>query len=264
MQVRCIVLRTKIEILHSVLCSGVWTLPMHEKRRKSYLWGFFTVQKSDGANKFAQCGICDRTLRFTTSVTNLRKHLERKHPTSLSLCRQRTTAASSAISRAVSDDIDHGVNGQDDQQSVYSSTHIVHYQSHEPIEHSSKVETSKDTASESETSTSMFEITDDRTMPSVSASSAVLSSVGTKRKWREFKNDRHLSGPREQFSSPLKENDEFDLFGMSIAAKMRKMSRTNDIQCIIAEKLISEVVYHGQLKSLTFDTVIKVSEKDIN
>lgn len=225
------------------------------------MWGYFSVQKIDGCNKFAQCGICDRILRFTTSVTNLRKHLERRHPTSLSAARRSSTAGSSAISSGGCENFDR-VNGQVNEDHVYSSTHVVDYQSHEPVEYSSKIESPKGTTNESDASTSMFVVTNNGMMHSMSPSSTVLSSVGTKRKWQQSKNFDALTVHHEQASSPKKENDEFDLFGMSIAAKMRKISTTNNVQCIIAEKLISEVIFHGQMQSLTCDTVIKVPEKD--
>ncbi|XP_049763383.1 uncharacterized protein LOC126092030 [Schistocerca cancellata] len=308
------------------------------RRKRSYLWEYFSI--TDPSNRIAQCDICDRRLRFQSTATNLRKHLERKHPTILSV-RSVSEAAVSSVSVGVGDDVDE----QNNQQAVYAATDIVDYESHEPVAYTVEIQNAKDTTNEA--GATMFVVTDNGTMPSVShspdplssmdtkrewqetknaeppmaqrnvcvvadngtmpsaspsttslssvstkkdwqetrndeppvaprnvfvvtdngrmssvsPSSAALSSIRTKREWRERKNDEPPVAPCKQLPSSSKENDEFDLFGMSIAAKMRKMSRTDNVQCIIAEKLISEVLYRGQLQFLTFDTVVKVSEK---
>ncbi|XP_047120843.1 uncharacterized protein LOC124804659 isoform X4 [Schistocerca piceifrons] len=127
----------------------------------------------------------------------------------------------------------------------------------------------EDAANESEATASMHGIADNGVVSSVSAPPAlslhtVLPTVCTKRMWRESKNDELQKVACEQQSSPLMENDEFYHFGMSIALKMRKMSNMNNMQCIIAEKLISEVIFHGHMQDLTYDTVIKIPGKHVN
>lgn len=86
-------------------------------------------------------------------------------------------------------------------------------------------------------------------------------TVCTKKMWQDSKNNEV---PWEPLSSPLRENDEFYHFGMSIAIKMHKMSKMNNMQCIIAEKLISDVIFYGHMQELTYDTVIKIPEKHFN
>ncbi|XP_047003663.1 uncharacterized protein LOC124622105 isoform X1 [Schistocerca americana] len=127
----------------------------------------------------------------------------------------------------------------------------------------------KDAGNESEATASMRGIADNGVVSSVSAPPAlslrtVLPTVCTKRMWQESKNDELQKVACEQQSSPLMENDEFYHFGMSIALKMRKMSNMNNMQCIIAEKLISEVIFHGHMQDLTYDTVIKIPGKHVN
>lgn len=48
------------------------------KRKMSALWRVFTI--TDKVNKMAICGFCGHHLSYKSSITNLKKHLERKHP----------------------------------------------------------------------------------------------------------------------------------------------------------------------------------------
>ncbi|XP_045773632.1 uncharacterized protein LOC123873022 [Maniola jurtina] len=50
--------------------------------------------------------------------------------------------------------------------------------------------------------------------------------------------------------------DEFDIFGQSVAAELRKM---NSRQQIIAKKLMNDVIFHGQLQHLTVDAQIQIN-----
>lgn len=48
-----------------------------KKRKISYLWNFF----SEVDETFAKCNICSVKLSYRTSTTNLKRHMESKHPT---------------------------------------------------------------------------------------------------------------------------------------------------------------------------------------
>ncbi|CAH1114850.1 unnamed protein product [Psylliodes chrysocephalus] len=50
---------------------------MFKKRKNSYLWNFY----SELYNTFAKCNICAVELSYRTSTTNLRRHMQSKHPT---------------------------------------------------------------------------------------------------------------------------------------------------------------------------------------
>lgn len=49
---------------------------MSLKRKKSEIWNFFSVED----NNKAKCNICKSTFSYKTSVTNLKSHITRKHP----------------------------------------------------------------------------------------------------------------------------------------------------------------------------------------
>lgn len=49
-------------------------------------------------------------------------------------------------------------------------------------------------------------------------------------------------------TSMVKHDDEYDAIGINVASKLRSM---NHHQRIVAEKLISDVLFSGQLDSLT-------------
>lgn len=274
------------------------------RRKTSYLWEYFSI--IDPTNRIAQCDICDRPFRFQSTATNLRKHLDRMHPTILADDSESAAASASISASDVCDIVFEGVNGQDNQQPMHSPTDSSDYKSNEPVTYSLKIDTTEGTTNESDDTPSVVVVTDNGPVPSTSTPPDALSSVGTKtkldttnqsntstpvlvkdnrtpsvsnprtissstetkRKWQEStstsKSDEPLTVHHEQLSSPLNGSDEFDIFGMNIAAKMRKMSKTNNTQCIIAEKLISEVIYHGQLQFLTFNTVIKINGEQIN
>lgn len=48
-------------------------------RRSSPIWSFFTVINS--TNKIAKCDICKTDISFKSSVSNLKRHMIKKHPT---------------------------------------------------------------------------------------------------------------------------------------------------------------------------------------
>ncbi|XP_046685571.1 zinc finger BED domain-containing protein 4-like [Homalodisca vitripennis] len=52
---------------------------MNRKQKTSYLWSYFTT--TDPVSKIARCDLCGQLASFKTTVSNLRKHLERKHTT---------------------------------------------------------------------------------------------------------------------------------------------------------------------------------------
>ncbi|XP_066991567.2 uncharacterized protein [Anabrus simplex] len=53
-----------------------------------------------------------------------------------------------------------------------------------------------------------------------------------------------------------RQEDEFDAFGKNIAFKLRELNKLDSTQRIIAEKLISDVLFYGQVRGLTRDTTI--------
>ncbi|XP_072400709.1 zinc finger BED domain-containing protein 4-like [Diabrotica undecimpunctata] len=49
---------------------------MNSKKKTSIVWDFFTIK--DDAR--AKCNMCSQVLSYKTSITNLRQHVQRKHP----------------------------------------------------------------------------------------------------------------------------------------------------------------------------------------
>lgn len=49
------------------------------KRKRSLMWEFFQPSFEDKAS----CNLCKLNFSYKTSTTNLKKHLERRHPTLL-------------------------------------------------------------------------------------------------------------------------------------------------------------------------------------
>lgn len=49
----------------------------HKRRKTSELWNFFKQIDSN----FATCNACNMKFSFRTSTSNLKKHLQSKHPT---------------------------------------------------------------------------------------------------------------------------------------------------------------------------------------
>lgn len=52
---------------------------MSKKARTSSTWTYFVVK--DESFKIAKCDLCGQELNFKTTISNLKKHLERRHPT---------------------------------------------------------------------------------------------------------------------------------------------------------------------------------------
>lgn len=50
-----------------------------KRARTSKLWKHFTIK--DAENKIATCDFCGQCLNYRATVTNLKKHIERRHPT---------------------------------------------------------------------------------------------------------------------------------------------------------------------------------------
>lgn len=50
---------------------------MNKRVKTSSLWSYFT----DVGNQFAKCDICEKRCSYKTTTNNLKKHLERLHPT---------------------------------------------------------------------------------------------------------------------------------------------------------------------------------------
>lgn len=48
-------------------------------KKTSFVWNFFHIK--DNEKQMAECDLCRTLLCFKSSVTNLKKHLQRKHPT---------------------------------------------------------------------------------------------------------------------------------------------------------------------------------------
>lgn len=49
------------------------------KTKTSYLWSYYNVV--DSQLKTAQCDTCGQVLNFKSTITNLRQHIEKRHPT---------------------------------------------------------------------------------------------------------------------------------------------------------------------------------------
>lgn len=47
-------------------------------KRSSPVWNFFTV--TDKVQYIAECDMCKKSFSFKSSVSNLKKHMEKKHP----------------------------------------------------------------------------------------------------------------------------------------------------------------------------------------
>nr|CAI5867975.1 unnamed protein product [Callosobruchus analis] len=52
---------------------------MNKRQKTSYLWGYFTI--TDQNSKICKCDLCDQKLCYRSTVSNLKKHLNRRHPT---------------------------------------------------------------------------------------------------------------------------------------------------------------------------------------
>ncbi|CAG9840721.1 unnamed protein product [Diabrotica balteata] len=66
-----VALEIKEEMLEQILKQN-----MNSKKKTSIVWDFFTI--IDDAR--AKCNMCSQVLSYKTSVTNLRQHVQRKHP----------------------------------------------------------------------------------------------------------------------------------------------------------------------------------------
>lgn len=78
--------------------------------------------------------------------------------------------------------------------------------------------------------------------------------AGSRKRARPDPSDALLSVITERIQSTRHE-DEWDLFGRTVACKLRRM---HDDQRVIAERLVNEVMYHGLLKSLSADSTIGI------
>lgn len=63
--------------------------------------------------------------------------------------------------------------------------------------------------------------------------------------------------PEEPPKPPAKIEDVFDAIGKNVAHKLRGMTHQ---QRIIAEKIISDVMYHGQMENLTPNSRLAVDD----
>lgn len=52
---------------------------MNKRQKTSYLWGYFSI--TDQNNKICKCDLCGQTLCYKSTVSNLKKHMDRRHPT---------------------------------------------------------------------------------------------------------------------------------------------------------------------------------------
>lgn len=48
-----------------------------DKRKRSLIWNYFTPEENGST---AICKLCRNTLQYRSSISNLKKHLLRKHP----------------------------------------------------------------------------------------------------------------------------------------------------------------------------------------
>lgn len=48
-------------------------------QKSSILWNFFDI--CDNEKQIAKCNLCHQKLSFKSTITNLKKHIGRKHPT---------------------------------------------------------------------------------------------------------------------------------------------------------------------------------------
>ncbi|XP_063931861.1 E3 SUMO-protein ligase ZBED1-like [Zophobas morio] len=61
---------------HSHSCSTLHHCKMSKNNKRSEIWNFFTQVDQ----QIAKCDICKQHLSFKSSISNLKKHVERKHP----------------------------------------------------------------------------------------------------------------------------------------------------------------------------------------
>lgn len=52
---------------------------MSAKRKTSEVWNFFTI--TDASKMLAKCDLCHQTFSYKSSVSNLKKHIQKKHIT---------------------------------------------------------------------------------------------------------------------------------------------------------------------------------------
>lgn len=53
--------------------------PVRRGHKNSYLWSYFSV--TDNLHQKAKCDLCGQLMSFRGTITNLKTHLKRKHPT---------------------------------------------------------------------------------------------------------------------------------------------------------------------------------------
>jgi hypothetical protein len=52
---------------------------MSAKRKRSEVWNYFTI--ADHNKTLAKCDLCKQILSYKSSVSNLKKHIQKKHVT---------------------------------------------------------------------------------------------------------------------------------------------------------------------------------------
>lgn len=66
-------------------------------KKTSFVWNFFHIK--DNEKQMAECELCRTLLCFKSSVSNLKKHLLRKHPTvTLNVPEKSNTTISKSVS----------------------------------------------------------------------------------------------------------------------------------------------------------------------
>lgn len=99
-----------------------------QRKKSSVVWNFFTV--CDVEKELAKCDLCHQTLSFKSSISNLKKHIERKHPTielkatGNTKIRNISTVASTSTS-IISDETDVGQSVELQQTLLPVSTHFI-------------------------------------------------------------------------------------------------------------------------------------------
>lgn len=72
-------------------------------RRSSPVWNFFSI--ANATTYTAKCNLCKSIMSYKTSVSNLKKHLLRKHPT-VEIFRKEANKNTDADDRLNAQDID--------------------------------------------------------------------------------------------------------------------------------------------------------------
>ncbi|XP_067008469.2 uncharacterized protein [Anabrus simplex] len=222
---------------------------MKTGRKTSILWSYFTYINDN----VAKCDLCDRKLSYKSTTTNLRKHIERKHNVNSYKPREGVTYILS----------------HPDMKNGELCGELVEADENNYVERGD---------SDAETGVADTGVTHDSNYDHKYASEGGLTIVmpeqsmqpGSSCNFEEsvkYHRDRAVKvskreGDSEKItqkvncsSAGVKSEDEFDIAGKKLSYDLRTM---NQQQHVIAEKLVSDVVYYAKLGKLNENSSIRV------